>query len=122
MKLNFTTLIICQIGITFADKCNLAEVCTDGNLLKIVDSQNSKECLTYCQKLENCGFFTFLNDSTFANCQLYENCYETSSCENCISGEVNCPNFSCQLPGLCFVSLNVSNYVHKIHYIYECTC
>ena len=24
--------------------------------------------------------------------------------ENCISGEVNCPNFSCQLSGLCLVN------------------
>ena len=113
MKTYFATLTFVLFGgisVATALQCDLAETCTDGNLLKIVDAQNSKDCLAICKELENCGYFTFFNDFPAANCQLYENCYETSSCDNCISGEVSCHNFSCQLPGLCLVCLNVSNY------------
>ena len=121
METFFATLTVFVIGVSFiaALQCDVTETCTDGNLLKIVNVQNSKDCLAICKDLENCAYFTFFNDFPASNCQLYENCYKTSSCENCISGEVSCPNFSCQLPGLCLVSSqsNVSNYTifTKLH-------
>ena len=107
MKTTFAALTFILLGgisVAAALQCDVAEICSDGNLLKIVDSPNSKECLAICKDLENCGFFSFLNDSPTSNCQLFEDCDETSPCENCISGEVNCPNFSCQLSGLCLVN------------------
>ena len=109
MKPNFVALVIfllAEVSVTFGLQCNLAQACTNGNLFKIIDSQNSIECLTNCKELEICGFYTFLSDSSTANCELFENCHETEPCSNCISGEVDCPNISCQLPGLCMVNLN----------------
>ena len=96
------TLLFLTLGHSVAFECDLAEKCTDGNLLaSSTTTESYQECLSQCKKMEKCGFVTFFDQ--FKLCEFFENCQETEVCDSCTSGEVQCPSFSCDLHGHCLV-------------------
>ena len=97
------TLLFLTLGHSFALECDLAEKCTYGNLLASSTTKSYQECLSQCKETERCGFVTFFDQ--FKLCELFEDCSETEVCDSCTSGEVQCPDFSCDLQGLCLVCI-----------------
>lgn len=98
-----TICLLLTLGHSSAFQCKIEEKCIDGILITSSTASDYKNCLTLCKELSNCGFITFLEEIQTSNCELFEICQETEACDSCISGEVECPNFSCDLKGLCMV-------------------
>ena len=102
-KIIVTILFATLRQFSTALQCKLAEKCVNGTLIGSSTTQSYKDCLTSCKDLaqSNCGFVTFLENIESSNCELFEDCQKTEACDSCVYGEVQCPNISCDLPGLC---------------------
>lgn len=109
-----TFVFILTLGHSAAIQCDLPEKCTYGNLLSSLTTQSYVECLTQCKNLFQCGFVTFFDQIQV--CELFEDCQETEACDSCTSGEVQCPNFSCDLQGLCLVSVCKNSVFHDLEF------
>eukprot|EP00095_Tigriopus_kingsejongensis_P006519 maker-scaffold172_size289735-snap-gene-1.29 protein:Tk06519 transcript:maker-scaffold172_size289735-snap-gene-1.29-mRNA-1 annotation:"pan domain-containing protein" len=80
--------------------------CLDSQILDTVITNSSRTCLSHCQKIQGCEWFTFYADSKI--CTSLSGCLDLSpkKCPgNCISGENECPEFQCGLQGRCFGAL-----------------
>lgn len=79
--------------------CNIPGECLHGSStgLEIVDSV--EECISLCESRDACFYYTFSPDDGL--CIEYADCEEvsTDACENCLSGNKNCLESPCKIPG-----------------------
>ena len=62
---------------------------------------SAAECLMFCSSTSGCEFFTHYSaDDT---CFAFVNCvnYSEGSCFDCLSGDADCADVSCNVPGRC---------------------
>ena len=71
----------------------------------LFSSSSSYECLDHCKGTAGCNYFT--QYETDAVCFAFRDCptFAEGFCSQCISGEVGCSSFQCDLQGQCVGSL-----------------
>ena len=81
--------------------CFISGECTRSEYEDVTISENPDECLEFCGATPNCNYFTHYQDSSA--CFAFVDCAEltSSSCTDCISGDVTCTEQPCFLSGRC---------------------
>ena len=105
----FTHLLIFAsfLALTFSQECDISGQCYNATLIGISIAENSKECLKNCQEavdISGCNWYSYNQQTQI--CEFLQDCDQIDSvgCPTCISGEVTCPIYQCDLQGLCMVS------------------
>ena len=85
-----------------SDICDAPGECVESIYLTTEPAIDSFDCWKKCRSHQNCYFGTFIPDRT--QCSLFQTCtrLETTSCSNCVTSAIDCPQ--CDFPGLCTVS------------------
>ena len=80
--------------------------CLYSNLLEVTYASSAQNCLKDCRDFNGCKWFTYKQNHQL--CELFESCeYLTGNeCgEDCITGQVSCPDEQCGLNGRCQVKI-----------------
>ena len=83
-------------------KCFVPGECRDSQILDVTSQNDSTRCLRHCQATQGCEWFTFYEDSKA--CASLSGCLDLNAtyCDRCISGETECPEYTCGVQGKCF--------------------
>ena len=102
MKATFIILVF--IKSSFALTCFEKGECLNSYLLDVAETESPQQCLVQCKQTQGCNWFTL--NPFFNHCELFSDCltFSEASCPECISGEVGCSAYNCNIPGRCQVS------------------
>ena len=91
-----------------SQQCNVPGICV-GQLLVSFESNDQYQCLSACNNLRDCSWFSSNEEDGF--CGLFQTCDDvsTTECPLCISGEHSCPVLRCNLVGECQGTLIVED-------------
>ena len=101
--------------------CDVPGQCTDGKLLTIKTFPDALNCLRECQNaMPDCNWFTYKPDEHVENCKLFKSCAtisdESLQCDKCITRNISCIDFQCNINGLCQVSKIILKHLyHKLN-------
>ena len=102
--LSVVTWSILLLGVDTSEylKCFVPGECRDSQIVDVTSQNDSRSCLHHCQGTRGCEWFTFYEDSKA--CASLSGCLDLNAtfCDNCISGEMECPEFICGAKGKCF--------------------
>merc|ERR1712223_2305462 len=81
--------------------CFVEGECFQSPFLEISFEESEDDCLTHCQTVSNCTWFSF--DPVENSCESFSSCTNLTSinCPQCVSGESNCKPKICNKPGVC---------------------
>ncbi|XP_059085062.1 uncharacterized protein LOC131882047 isoform X2 [Tigriopus californicus] len=105
-------LLSCVIGGTLGStstrgiQCFVPGECLDSQILDARPTNTSRSCLSLCQGLAGCEWFTWYTDSKV--CTSLSGCLsltEEKCGSNCISGEQECTEIQCGIQGRCYGAL-----------------
>ena len=101
-----------------AQQCDVEGECFNATLIGISIANNAKQCLKACKQAEDisgCNWYSF-NPQTQI-CEFLDNCddIQTDTCPNCVSGQVSCPIYECNLHGLCMGNIVDSSIENSKH-------
>jgi hypothetical protein len=87
-----------------AKDCFVSGSCVDSTLVAVTEPMDSRICLEDCQNQEGCNWFTYSDRLHF--CELFNDCKSLDQdCSDCVSGEVSCPPYQCDIEGICLVNI-----------------
>ncbi|TRY80100.1 hypothetical protein TCAL_01997 [Tigriopus californicus] len=118
-------LFFCTLHVSWASsnspgiQCFVPGECLDSQILDARPTNTSRECLTQCQSLTGCEWFTWYTDSTV--CTSLSGCLSLTQDKcgsNCISGEQECPEIQCEVHGRCYGALEG---IRKVGNVDECS-
>jgi hypothetical protein len=97
-------LILCILGLTMGQDCFVPGRCVHNSLVAVSHPSDSRGCLEYCQNQDGCNWFTYSNRLNF--CELFNDCTSLDQdCTECLSGEVSCSAYQCDIEGICLVNI-----------------
>ena len=117
-------IITTTIPISSANlQCNVPGECVDSLLVDLVPQNNSwvshtklkilpvtrtcpcQDCWRHCKDVRACSWFTYYKDTRL--CASLSTCLrlDSENCEDCISGEEQCPEYNCNIRGVCVGAL-----------------
>ncbi len=80
--------------------CFVQGQCQESIFLDQDLADDAYQCLSFCQATEDCSYFTYFTDTTacvaFLDCNTFD-----QSCDNCVSGQVDCEALQCFVEGEC---------------------
>ncbi len=85
--------------------CEASGQCLNSILLAGELRKNATECLKSCKEYNGCKWYSYQPQVEL--CELFANCNEISEtdCPDCVTGEVDCDIFKCNVIGQCQVKL-----------------
>eukprot|EP00095_Tigriopus_kingsejongensis_P004225 maker-scaffold74_size411160-snap-gene-3.17 protein:Tk04225 transcript:maker-scaffold74_size411160-snap-gene-3.17-mRNA-1 annotation:"type iv pilus-associated protein" len=87
-------------------QCFVDGECLDSMLIDVEPTNTSSMCLHHCQNTRGCEWFTWYKDTSL--CASLSVCLRLNGTycgDNCVSGEVECPEFYCGVKGKCLGAL-----------------
>jgi hypothetical protein len=99
-----TSLILTFLGLTMAQDCFVPGGCVNSSLVAVSHPRDSQACLEDCQNQDGCNWFTYSEQLNF--CELFNDCKSLDQdCTDCVSGEVSCSVYQCNIEGICLVNI-----------------
>lgn len=101
-----------------AQQCDIQGECFNATLIGISITDNAKHCLEACKEavdVSGCNWYSY-NPQTQI-CEFLENCNDIQGidCPQCVSGEVTCPIYQCDVHGLCMGNIIDSSIENSKH-------
>jgi hypothetical protein len=83
--------------------CDVSGQCTQSYLVGQLFTNDQKSCIEECRDNSRSNWYTFRQSNRF--CTLFANCTKIDDkiCNDCVSGEAECPTAKCGLTGICEV-------------------
>jgi hypothetical protein len=97
-------LIALLLPLGLSLKCDVSGECTQSYLVDELFSTDKKSCIEECRDNSRANWYTFRPSNSF--CELFANCtiVDNENCNDCVSGEAECPTSQCNLEGICEVN------------------
>ncbi len=85
--------------------CYVPGFCTNSTVIGYAQADIPRQCLTACQDYQGCHWFSFKPEDEL--CLFLDDCQhlEQDNCQDCVSGQAECPVLQCDVSGLCIVRL-----------------
>jgi hypothetical protein len=103
----FSTLLLLMLsilGLTMGQDCFVPGGCVNSSFVAVSHPIDSRGCLEDCQNQDGCNWFTYFNPSHI--CQIFNDCKSLDQdCTDCVSGEVSCSAYQCDIEGICIVNI-----------------
>jgi hypothetical protein len=99
-------LTLSFLGLTIGQDCFVPGGCVNSSLVGFSHPSDSRGCLVDCQGKDGCNWFTY--SEQFNLCQLFNDCQSLNQdCTECVSGEVSCSAYQCDIEGTCLVNIYI---------------
>jgi hypothetical protein len=98
----FLIAFLLPLGLSL--KCDISGECTQSHLVDQLLTNDKNSCIEECRDNSRANWYTFQRINSV--CLLYENCIliDDEFCNDCVTGEAECPTSQCNLEGICDVS------------------
>jgi hypothetical protein len=99
-------LTLSFLGLTMGQDCFVPGGCVNSSLVDISHPSDSRGCLVDCQGKDGCNWFTYSEQLNL--CELFNDCQSLNQdCTECVSGEVSCSAYQCNIEGTCLVNISI---------------
>jgi hypothetical protein len=117
--MSITTLLLLTLsflGLTMGQDCFVPGGCVNSSLVGFSQTSDSRGCLEDCQVKDGCNWFTYREQLNL--CELFNDCNSLDQdCTECVSGEVSCPAYQCDIEGTCYVNIFWNLEKAKVNYL-----
>jgi hypothetical protein len=97
-------LTLSFLGLTMGQDCFVPGGCANSSMVGYSHPSDSRGCLIDCQIKDGCNWFTYREQQHF--CQQFNDCNSLDQdCTECVSGEVSCSAYQCDIEGTCLVNI-----------------
>jgi hypothetical protein len=97
-------LILSLLALTMGQDCFVPGGCVNSSLVGFSQPSDSRGCQVDCQVKDGCNWFTYREQLNL--CEQFKDCNSLDQdCTECVSGEVSCSAYQCDIEGTCNVSI-----------------
>jgi hypothetical protein len=109
-------LMLSLLCLTMGQDCFVPGGCVNSSLVGYSHPSDSRGCLIDCQIKDGCNWFTYREQQHY--CQQFKDCDSLDQdCTECVSGEVSCSAYECDIEGTCFVNIFCNLEKAEVNYL-----